>query len=913
MPKSSAEIAHFDALRWDDQEKIRALMGEDTTSGDKSSKNGKVRENPVFSAEYSKSSRAKCRACEENILKGVIRISKMELPDEPKKGIGLVPHWRHLDCFIASRDEIDATDLTPEEIPGFSSLQEDDKKDINLKFGIKKTKKKPKKEKDQVDGPVDEEKLKEKEVLMKQTKKIWQVRDLLQTSFELKSIKDLLEVNGCTITGGESRVLERCTDGLLFGKLEPCPECNEDKLDYSAEKGYSCHGNMTEWTNCTYRTFNPKRSEWKVPKEFKEDNFLTTFKLKIRKRKFPSEVVVRANAELAAVKEEKESGLPLQNRKIALIGKLKESKASLQEKVEALGGKLTENISGQCFCCISSPGEVLKSSGKMTKAESLEIPVVAEEYLDAIKNGGAQTMLTQFAIAPWGGEKEKSGVKRKMEEEEESSSSKKSKVTLKGGAVVDPDSQLQEKCHLLSIKGEIYTAVLGLVNLIKGWNSYYKLQVLEHDKKKKYYVFRSWGRVGTPIGDHKLEQFYSKDDAVVNFLELYYEKTGNIWKDRKNFVKKPNKMYPIDIDYGQDDELMKSAILPGSKSKLAVPVQELIKFIFDIQAMKDALVEFEIDLKKMPLGKLSKKQIETAYSCLSESLKYIDEGITGGKILDVSTRFYTLIPHDFGLNHPPLLNNSELINMKIKMLDSLLEIEVAYNILKQAKDDEDPVDVNYESLNTSIEVLPKDSDQFKMISEYVSNTHAKTHTQYSLSVDEVFDISRKGERQRFRPFKDLHNRKLLWHGSRSTNFVGILSQGLRIAPPEAPVTGYMFGKGVYFADMASKSANYCATTRSNNTGLMLLCEVALGNMYELTKAKHITKLPAGKHSCKGLGKTSPDAAAEKILPDGATVPLGEGVENDSLESSLLYNEYIVYDTAQVNMKYLVKLKFDYNV
>ena len=30
---------------------------------------------------------------------------------------------------------------------------------------------------------------------------------------------------------------------------------------------------------------------------------------------------------------------------------------------------------------------------------------------------------------------------------------------------------------------------------------------------------------------------------------------------------------------------------------------------------------------------------------------------------------------------------------------------------------------------------------------------------------------------------------------------GILSTGLRIAPPEAPVTGYMFDKGVYFADM----------------------------------------------------------------------------------------------------------------
>lgn len=52
---------------------------------------------------------------------------------------------------------------------------------------------------------------------------------------------------------------------------------------------------------------------------------------------------------------------------------------------------------------------------------------------------------------------------------------------------------------------------------------------------------------------------------------------------------------------------------------------------------------------------------------------------------------------------------------------------------------------------------------------------------------------------------------------------GIL--GLRIAPPEAPATGYMFGKGVYFADMFSKSANYCYASNALTTGVLLLCEV----------------------------------------------------------------------------------------
>ena len=70
----------------------------------------------------------------------------------------------------------------------------------------------------------------------------------------------------------------------------------------------------------------------------------------------------------------------------------------------------------------------------------------------------------------------------------------------------------------------------------------------------------------------------------------------------------------------------------------------------------------------------------------------------------------------------------------------------------------------------------------------------------------------------------MKNKMLLWHGSRIANFVGILSQGLRIAPPEAPVSGYLFGKGIYLADMIGKSAGYCRSWGSD-TALCLLIEV----------------------------------------------------------------------------------------
>ena len=70
----------------------------------------------------------------------------------------------------------------------------------------------------------------------------------------------------------------------------------------------------------------------------------------------------------------------------------------------------------------------------------------------------------------------------------------------------------------------------------------------------------------------------------------------------------------------------------------------------------------------------------------------------------------------------------------------------------------------------------------------------------------MFEVKRPQEELRFFPFRKVHNRFLLWHASRLTNYVGIFKEGLRIAPPEAPVTGYMFGKGIYFSDIVSKSA-----------------------------------------------------------------------------------------------------------
>ena len=230
------------------------------------------------------------------------------------------------------------------------------------------------------------------------------------------------------------------------------------------------------------------------------------------------------------------------------------------------------------------------------------------------------------------------------------------------------------------------------------------------------------------------------------------------------------------------------------------------------------------------------------------------------------------------------------------------------------------LDRQYEGLGMQ-EMTPLDiaTTEFKEIVTYLDQSAgASHHTQYK--VQDVFRIERCGEYDRLSnsAYGKIANseRRLLWHGSRCTNFGGILSQGLRIAPPEAPVSGYMFGKGVYLADMSSKSANYCCSYQSGNVGLLLLCEAELGRSpLKLVYANSDAGITAKQQGCistLGAGMTVPqkwkDAAAIHSGLKGVLMPdLSAGVGPSGETTSLLYNEYIVYDVAQVRMRYLLRV------
>jgi len=954
-PSAVGEIAHFDSLRWEDQEKISARIsagpGADfiEPKGKKGKKGaaskggagagGGLTDGTLlkdFRTEYAKSGAAKCRTCEEKIGKGEVRICKKDYDDDRAKQYGPLDRWHHLDCFAKNREELQFF-CSGSKLAGLNTLSQEDQDKITSK--LPKVKRKvedvgtdePDSKKVKLEIKEDPAVKAEKEEMKKQNKKMFYYRDLLKKHLKKAELQSLLEHNKQEIPTGEDRALDRLCDIMTFGALEPCMECNGGQLVYQSGVGYRCQGDLSEWTKCQVKSVNPKRREFKVPNDFKQQyDFLAMYKSKVGSRIIPNLPGV-PKSPAASSGTPNGAGLstsallPLKNMKFVLSGKM--NKEKYQGKIEALGGKVKNSVDKDILALISDKETLAEGRSKVKDAKSNNVPVVEKEFLAGVKTEGVVSMIKQHTISEWGHEVEEKIQKARATSEAGSLKSgasrfisqapKSVKLKLKGGAYVDPESELQDKAHVLKSGDSLYSAVLGAVNIQDGKNSYYKLQILEHDKKKKWYVFRSWGRVGTTIGGTKLQDFEDKHEAVRDFEFLYEEKTGNRWKNRKDFKKVAGRFFPLDIDMGENNEEIKKLSTKDSKSKLAKPIQELVTLVFDIERMKNAMVEFEIDLSKMPLGKLSRKQIETAYKILTEAQDMIkNETGSESKFLDASNRFFTLIPHDFGMRSPPLLDNPDLVKSKIAMLDNLLEIEVAYSLLasdgENSDKEKDPVDAHYDKLKTEIEVLKEDTDEYKILKEYVTNTHASTHTQYSLEIEDIFKIARKGEAKRFKPFRALPNRMLLWHGSRTTNFAGILSQGLRIAPPEAPVTGYMFGKGIYFADMVSKSANYCCTNKTNNTGLLMLCDVALGNMYEATKAEYVEKLAPGFHSTKGVGKTGPDPSGLKDL-DGVKVPTGTGVKDTSLKTDLLYNEYIVYDVAQVQAKYLFRMKFNYKI
>ncbi|VDL70778.1 unnamed protein product [Nippostrongylus brasiliensis] len=480
-------------------------------------------------------------------------------------------------------------------------------------------------------------------------------------------------------------------------------------------------------------------------------------------------------------------------------------------------------------------------------------------------------------------------------------------VLVKGGVAVDPslEEPLRSNAHVLSELDTVWHVMLNQTNISMNSNKFYLIQLLKSDTEDKYWVFIRWGRVGYR-GQTSLTSYENKlEEAKKFFCDKFLAKTCNEWSNRSSFEAHPGKYAIVATKFEvptKKEEVCKPEPEVLQVSRLDWRVQSLIGLITNLQKMEEDVLQLEYDASKFPLGNLTREQIEEGYRCLKDIENAINTKKFDAVFRDSVNRYYTCIPHDFGFRAPPLIKTQEDFKKELLLLETLKDIEVSYKVLRSARESKDNrahVDRFYDKMHCQLHPLERDNDEFKvsMVSMYLSLGHGLTHM-FSMEIVNVYSVYKEDEYRRFKG--SIGNSMLLWHGSRVSNFYNILSHGLRIAPPEVPLTGYMFGKGVYFADVATKSGNYCHPS-NGKCALLMLSEVALGESQVLYDANYTAdKLEQGKNSTIGMGRK-----------DGVRVPLGplEDCGGDGGRYSLLYNEYIVYDVTQIRSRYVVEFNF----
>eukprot|EP00116_Pleurobrachia_bachei_P014400 sb/3474662/ len=67
----------------------------------------------------------------------------------------------------------------------------------------------------------------------------------------------------------------------------------------------------------------------------------------------------------------------------------------------------------------------------------------------------------------------------------------------------------------------------------------------------------------------------------------------------------------------------------------------------------------------------------------------------------------------------------------------------------------DPIDLHYRKLNSDIAVLNRTSQEFALLQRYVDTTHAATHSNYTLEIENIFTVTREGEEARYKEYSTL--------------------------------------------------------------------------------------------------------------------------------------------------------------
>lgn len=298
-------------------------------------------------------------------------------------------------------------------------------------------------------------------------------------------------------------------------------------------------------------------------------------------------------------------------------------------------------------------------------------------------------------------------------------------------------------------------------------------------------------------------------------------------------------------------------------------------------------VNLETGLVTTPLGVVTKDNIVKARDLLNKITPYIGDlnKMQGSDFMALINQYLMLVPQKVGASrgwHLKFITNDTDLQKQASMLDQLeSSVDLAAARAKQAI--EEKAGETPKLFNATIKACV-DPDVIAEITAFFKKTLSNNHTSRNLKPVRVYEVEHKDMNEAFE--KDgakMKNIMRLWHGTRAFNILSIMKNGMIIPKSGGSIniTGRMFGDGLYFSDISTKSLNYAQgywdNGRKDNNCFMFLCDVAMGNYH----------VPSGSNS--QLHRAGHDSVWAK--------PGRSGIIN---------NEMIVFRTSQVAIRYLVE-------
>lgn len=450
-------------------------------------------------------------------------------------------------------------------------------------------------------------------------------------------------------------------------------------------------------------------------------------------------------------------------------------------------------------------------------------------------------------------------------------------------------------------------------------NKFYHASILKSKINNNWYTYFEWGRTGK-TRDFQFAEFSTESAAQAAYEKQCHSKNDKrgIWVDmcghRTLQAKKNRDVYLVRVLAGRDTNIPDANTITNAPQVTTKPIKTVASKKYDTQSeslLRD-LIGGTVNYARssMTTGVLpSQDAIDLARKILMQAQKELSVSNKQG-LRDLTYQLYSRIPKYKPRNAGEdywLLNSNNIFEWQ-NDLDAY-ESALSNQYYVESRDD-------FGELSFEIKWIDPRSELGEFLYRWWPNATEFKHHYGRMKIKGMWEIFRddtkfKAKRQQIRATNknevplfqneivrsDLDvksNLYWLFHGSRSANICSILKNGLKLPNQLSGVqlTGALLGGGAYTADNWQKSAGYTSLGNSywargsgniaNRKAFMFTCEVILGNIYVAGYGYGKNEPPPGYHSV--MGKAG--------------------------KSGLANNEYVVYDTDQCKIRYL--LEFDTN-